>query len=89
MLKTSEQLMELYKNALIPKSYQDFEAALAGYATGKTEAITVISRLKSFLDLELSYWQQAVEREKAIARLEAITAVNSSQSTVINQEIKK
>lgn len=78
MLKTSERLMELYKNALIPKSYQDFEAALVGYTTGKTEAITVISVLKSFLDFELSYWQQAVEREKAIARLEAITAVNSN-----------
>lgn len=73
MLRTSEKLMELYKTGLIPKTYQDFEAALAGYMTGKIEAITVISRLKSLIDYETSYWGQFVEREKAIARLEAIT----------------
>ncbi|MFA4915784.1 MAG: TolC family protein [Syntrophales bacterium] len=73
MLKMSEKLMELYKNALLPKTYQDFELALAGYVSGKVEAITTISRLKSVLDYELLYWGQITEREKAIARMEAIT----------------
>ncbi len=81
MLKTAEKLMELYKNGLIPKIYQDFELALAGYTAGKVEAITVISRLKSLIDFELLYWGKFVEREKAIARLEALTAVNSQWST--------
>jgi hypothetical protein len=66
-------LTELYQNALIPKTYQDFESAIAGYVTGKVEAITVISRLKALLDYELLYWGQITERGKAIARLEAIT----------------
>ena len=65
--------MELYRKGLIPKTYQDFDAALAGYVTGKVEAITVISRLKSLLDYELLYWEQFVTREKAIARLESLT----------------
>lgn len=73
MLRTTEKLMELYKNGLIPKTYQDFESALSGYVTGRVEAITVISRLKSLIELETLYWNQFVEREKAIARLEAIT----------------
>jgi len=73
MLKTSERLMELYKSGLIPKAYQDFELAIAGYITGKVEAITVINRLKALIDLEIMYWRQFVDREKAIARLEAIT----------------
>lgn len=73
MLKASEKLMELYKQGLIPKTYQDFELSLAGYVTGKVEAITVISRLKSLLDYETQYWGQVVEREKAIARIESIT----------------
>ncbi len=81
MLKTAERLMELYKNGLIPKTYQDFELALAGYTTGKVEAITVISRLKSLIDFELLYWERFVEREKAIARLEVLTGVNSQRST--------
>lgn len=72
MAKASEKLLTLYKEALIPKQYQDFELALSGYITGKIEAITVISRLKAFLDTELLYWSQFVQREKALARLEAL-----------------
>lgn len=72
MLTASEKLMGLYKDGLIPKTYQDFELALSGYASGKVEAITVISRLKSLLDFETLYWGQFVEREKAIARIEAL-----------------
>ena len=88
MLKTTEKLMDLYKNGLIPKTYQDFEAALAGYITGKVEAITVISRLKSLIEFETLYWNQFVEREKAVARIEAITAVGSQQLAVSSQEGK-
>ena len=73
MLTTADKLIDLYENALIPKSAQDYQLALSGYGTGKIEALTVISRLKSFLDVELLYWNQFVEREKAIARITAIT----------------
>lgn len=79
MIRTAEKLMELYKNGLIPKTYQDFESALSGYIAGKVEAITVISRLKSLIELETLYWNQFVEREKAIARVEAITGVSSQE----------
>jgi cobalt-zinc-cadmium efflux system outer membrane protein len=73
MTRTAERLMKIYKEGIIPKTYQDFQLALSGYATGKIEAITAISRLKALLDTELLYWGQYTEREKAIARLEAIT----------------
>ncbi|WAC06458.1 MAG: TolC family protein [Thermodesulfobacteriota bacterium] len=73
MFKAAEKLTELYQSALIPKTYQGFESAIAGYVTGKVEAITTISRLKSLFDYELLYWGQVIEREKAIARIEAIT----------------
>lgn len=79
MLKTAENLMELYKNGLIPKTYQDFELAIAGYVTGKVEAITVINRLKALLDFETLYWKQFVEREKAIAKIESITGILGSR----------
>ena len=73
MVRSSEKLMDLYKNGLIPKNTQDIELSLTGYATGRTEAIVVISRLKTLLDYENLYWNQFVEREKAVARLQAIT----------------
>ncbi len=82
MHKTAEKLMDIYKKGLIPKTYQDFESAIAGYATGKVEAITVISRLKALLDYETLYWGQFVEREKAIARMESIAGTNDSGTVV-------
>ncbi len=78
MTRTAERLMKIYKEGLIPKTYQDFQLALSGYASGKIEAITAISRLKALLDTELLYWGQYTEREKAIARLEAITGNTDS-----------
>jgi outer membrane protein TolC len=73
MLTATEKLMGLYKTGLIPKTYLDFQLALSGYVSGKIEAITVINRLKALLDYETLYWGQFVEREKAVARIEAIT----------------
>ena len=90
MHKTAEKLMELYKNGLIPKTYQDFESALAGYTAGKTEAITVINRLKALIDFELLYWAQFAEREKAIARFEAMAGMidQARPQERINEEKK-
>jgi outer membrane protein, heavy metal efflux system len=78
MLTAAEKLMGLYKDGLIPKTYQDFELALSGYVSGKVEAITVISRLKALLDFETLYWTQFVEREKAIARIEALVGTEQA-----------
>ncbi len=73
MVKAADKLMDLYKNGLISKNSQDVEAALSGYATGKTEAIVILSRIKALLEYENQYWVQFTEREKAMARLQAIT----------------
>jgi outer membrane protein, heavy metal efflux system len=78
MAQAAERLMKIYKEGLIPKTNQDFQLALSGYATGKIEAMTAISRLKALLDTEILYWGQYIEREKAVARLEAITGNTDS-----------
>lgn len=78
MIRTAERLMDLYKGGLVPKSYQDFESALAGYAAGKSEALTVISRLKSLIEFENLYWVQFAEREKAIARMESVSGISET-----------
>ncbi len=75
MFKTAETLMNLYRDGLIPKTYQDFELALSGYVTGKVEATTVLTRLKSLIDYELLYWGQFTDREKAKARMEGIAGI--------------
>lgn len=77
MHKSAEKLMVIYKEGLIPKTYQDFDAALAGYSSGKTEAVTVINRLKALLDFETLYWAQVAVKEKAIARFETMAGITS------------
>ena len=73
MASSAKRTMDLYRNALIPRGNQDFDAALSIYSTGRGDALTVMTRLKSLLDYELQYWGQFVEREKAVARIEALT----------------
>lgn len=75
MLKSAENLMALYREGLIPKAYQGFELALAGYVTGKIEAITAITRLKALIDYEFLYWRQFTDRQKAAARLDGLAAI--------------
>jgi outer membrane protein, heavy metal efflux system len=73
MFRSAASLMELYRNALIPKASQDFDLALAGYGTGRSDVLTVITRLKAYLDYELLYQVQLTERAKSVARIEALT----------------
>ena len=75
MLKAADKLMSLYKEGLIPKGVQDVELALSGYKTGSVDALTVITRLHAVIDFESSYWGQFAEREKAIARIQALTGM--------------
>jgi outer membrane protein TolC len=86
MVRSADELMTLYRQGLLPKTMQDVELSLAGYRTGKVEEITAISRLKALIDYELSYWAQFVEREKAIARIEALTGAGSRQPSARSQE---
>jgi cobalt-zinc-cadmium efflux system outer membrane protein len=74
MLRSSERLMDIYQKGILPKARQDIEQTLTGYSTGRGDAVNIISRLKTLLDYELLYWNQLVEREKAITRLQAIMA---------------
>jgi len=48
--------------------------------------ITVITLSKNLLDYETLYWEQFVEREKAIARLTAIMEVAAPSTEVIRMK---
>jgi outer membrane protein, heavy metal efflux system len=85
MIRSAGNLMKLYREGLLPKARQDIQLSLSGYITGRVEAITVISRWRALLDIELLYWSQLVEREKAIARLEPLTG----STEVSTQDEKK
>lgn len=82
LLNASARLIDLYSKGIIPKATQDFELAIAGYGTGRTEAIVVITRVRTLLDQENLYWGQFVEREKAIARIISIVGANGTQAAL-------
>ncbi len=75
MIRTADRLMEIYKKALIPKTKQDIDSVLARFASGKSNSMQMISRLKQPLEFELSYYQQFANREKAIARINSVTGI--------------
>ena len=87
MFQTTDKVMALYQDGLIPKSRQAVELALSEYMTGSVDALTVITRLKSVIDFEISYWGQFAEHEKAAARLEAIAGLSriTTTSPVVNK----
>jgi outer membrane protein TolC len=72
ILESAERQMRLYREGLVPVTERDVDAALANYRAGKTDQLTVINDLRALLDYENSYWEQFCEREKAIARLDAL-----------------
>lgn len=79
MVRSTEKLLEIYERGLIPRNRQFLEQAMSGYATGKADVVSVVSRANALLDYETLYWERLVEREKAIARLHAITAEGLSR----------
>jgi outer membrane protein TolC len=78
-VRAAGKLMEIYRGGLIPKTTQEFESVRSGYETGKVDAFAAITRLKSLVDSEMMYWGQLVEREKGIARLEALTGMADTE----------
>jgi outer membrane protein, heavy metal efflux system len=79
MVTSAQRVMELYKNALIPKARQNIDAALALFASGRINASQALASLKAPYDYELSLWQQQVQREKAIARIKVYTGDMEAQ----------
>ncbi len=73
MIHAADRIMQLYRNALLPKSRQAIDAALASFSSGKLEASMALAKLKAPFDYELTAWQQQVLREKAIARIKVMT----------------
>jgi outer membrane protein TolC len=73
MIHAAQRIMQLYRQGLLPKSRQAIDAVLASFSSGRLEASMALAKLKTPFDYELTAWQQQVLREKAIARIKALT----------------
>jgi outer membrane protein TolC len=73
-VKTAEQLAELYEKGILPQSSAALESALSGYEVGTVDFPGLIDNFAVLLNYQLELYRQRVEREKALARLEELTA---------------
>jgi outer membrane protein TolC len=72
----AEQLLTLYSKAIVPQSTLALDSSVASYETGKVDFLDVIANFTTVLDYELNYYQQLVNHEKALARLEELTGLD-------------
>src|SRR6185436_12235487 len=66
-LKATQTTLAILERDLLPQSKEAFEAARAGYASGKTDSLGLV-------DAERSYLQVRVDQVRARARLGAALA---------------
>jgi outer membrane protein TolC len=78
-VQAAEQLVKLYSQAIVPQSSLALESSISSYETGAVDSLNVLSNFTAVLDYELSTKQQIANHEKALARLEELTALNLIQ----------
>lgn len=72
---TSERLLKLYQEGIIPQSALSLESALAAYETGGVDFLTVMNNFMTVLTYEMQYYEELAKHSQALARLEALVAM--------------
>jgi outer membrane protein TolC len=78
-VQSSEELLKLYLQGIIPQASLAMESAISSYATGAVDFLNVLSDFTTLLNYELLVKQQIANHQKALARLEELTALNLIQ----------
>jgi cobalt-zinc-cadmium efflux system outer membrane protein len=72
-VKSTAELMDEYKQGLIPQAEAVFRSEQAAYQANKEEFAPVLSSLLELLSIEHDYQEALFEHETAIARIETLT----------------
>ena len=75
LAKSSEQLMKLYSQVIVPQSSLALESSMAAYQVGTVDFLTILTNFTVVLDYELSYYRELANYEMALARLEPLVGV--------------
>jgi outer membrane protein TolC len=76
MAQTSAKLLELIGTGTLPQARLTLESALASYAVGKVDFLTLLTNLLNVLNQELQYAQELSNFEKALANLERVVGIS-------------
>jgi outer membrane protein, heavy metal efflux system len=73
--QTSERLLKLYTEAVLPQAHLALESSLASYGTGSTDFLSVLTNHLAVLDYEMNYHEAMLAFHLALARLEETSGV--------------
>jgi len=71
-VKTYADIVNLYRNALVPQAEQAFDAGQSAYESGKTEFLNWLDSERTLLQTRLAYYKSIADYHKSIAFLERI-----------------
>lgn len=73
MAEASSRLMKLYIQTVVPQGNSALESSLSTYETGAVDFLSVITNFTTVLDYEMNYYDEALNYELALSRLEEMT----------------
>ena len=73
---TSERVLKMYREGLIPQATATFQAGLAAYQSGNEDFQSLLASFLDVLNLDKEYWRTLADHETALARLERLTGVS-------------
>ena len=75
LAKSSEQLLKLYSQVVVPQSSLALESSMASYQVGGVDFLTILTNFTVVLDYEVSYYRELANYQMALANLEPLVGV--------------
>lgn len=73
VIRASDRVLSLYREGLIQKARESMQASIAAYENNKMDIDAVLRTINAAIDYEILFIERMTEREKTIAKLDAIT----------------
>jgi len=75
LAKSSEELLKLYSQVIVPQSSLALESSMASYQVGTVDFLTILTNFTVVLDYEVSYYRELANYQMALANLEPLVGV--------------
>lgn len=76
MFTTSNRLMKLYGQTVIPQAKLALESSLASYETGTIDFLSVLTNYVTVVEYEMNYYEELQNYYLALSRLEEMTGLS-------------
>jgi len=73
--KSSEKLLKLYSQGVVPQSSLALESSMNSYEVGASDFLTILTNFNTVLDYEVDYYRELANYQTALARLEPLVGL--------------